>query len=234
MKTRTILALSAPLFAGAVALGSGCGGSDAESVIDEGGGSAATTGGPASGASSTSGSATTGSAGTTGGTGGAGSGSGSGGAGGGGGAPCDTTWYCDGDKDTHGDENASVAACEAPPGNNDACKGPYVDSKDDCAPADANGFPGQTMFFGVPAAPPVYGNLGFDYDCNGKEERDATQLYKGGQAETCGFMECFFNAPKGFVAAAACGSTDNYVECTSNFGQCEATKKPAPEPLRCR
>jgi hypothetical protein len=222
MRLKTIVGPSSLLFV--ITLAS-CGGSDADLVINETGAS-----GGQQGASGS-----IGNAGAT--SGGGGSAGTSGGVGGAGGAPCpESTWYCDGDKDTFGDDNVTIAACEAPAGGDAMCPGPYVASSTDCAPADAEGFPGQTMFFGSPLTPPFDAKLAFDYDCNGKEERDPAQLFKGGAADMCGFADCFnpIDKVKGFLAKAACGSTTGFIECNSNFGQCTGVEKMSPEPLRCR
>jgi hypothetical protein len=224
---KTIVGPSSLLFAITCALGSGCGGSEADLVISDTSGAMTTSGGQ-QGASGNGSSGNSGSAGATSG------GSGSGGAGG---APCqESTWYCDGDKDSFGDDSVAVDACEAPAGGDAMCPGSYVASSNDCAPADAQGFPGQTMFFGSPLAPPVDGMLAFDYDCNGKEERDPAQLFKAGAADMCGFGDCFnpLDKPKGFLAKAACGLKTDFIECNSEFGQCTGVQKMSPEPLRCR
>jgi hypothetical protein len=143
-------------------------------------------------------------------------------------------WFCDADKDEHGDKEASVTACEAPPGGDATCGGSYTASSDDCGPAEPLAHPGQTTYYPTAAKSPVYGPA-FDYDCNGKEEPDPAQLFKGGASFACDF-ECFgINKPAGFGPNAVCGGKQEYFECTlENFQNCKPLPKDAPAPLRCR
>jgi hypothetical protein len=75
-----------------------------------------------------------------------------------------TTYYFDSDSDGFGDPVATIQACSPPPS--------YVLQPGDCNDSNANVFPGQTLYFTVPAD----GN--FDYDCNGQEELEFTDVWE--------------------------------------------------------
>lgn len=211
------------------ALVAGCG-ADGGGVF---GGSGATSGSGA-GTGGTSG-ATTGSGGAaTSATGSGGSTTTSTGVGGSGGSCMELAWFCDDDLDTHGDLSEFVGACEAPPVS-DTCMA-WVSSNDDCGPADPAAFPGQEAYFEEPVIPPISADKPFDYNCNGVEERNPDQLFKGNGTLACGPEECFFNEPEGFAADAPCGEKQQYFRCATPPGQfnCAPTNVDAPVFLACR
>jgi hypothetical protein len=162
------------------------------------------------------------------GTGGASS-TGSGGAGGG----CSqAAWYCDADQDGYGDPNVSEMACDQPPGGDMKCPGPYLQSNNDCGPGDASAHPDQMMFFAMPVLPPAP-TPAFDYNCDGQEEKDPSQLYNGGMNMDC--TTCFSPmSSHGYGPNAVCGGTTEYYRCNFSFGSCNLAMSNAPEPLRCR
>jgi hypothetical protein len=210
------------------ALVAGCG-ADGGGVF---GGSGTTSGSGASGTTE----ATTGSGGAT--TSATGSGGAttatSSGVGGSGGGCMELAWFCDDDLDTYGDVNEFMAACEAPPVT-DACKG-WVSSNNDCGPADPAAYPGQEKYFEVGVIPPISGDKPFDYNCNGAEERNPEQLFKGNGMLACGPQECFFDEPEGFAADAPCGEKQQYFRCATPPGgfECIPTNVDAPVFLSCR
>jgi hypothetical protein len=180
-------------------------------------------GGATSGTGVTSGSMAAGSGGD--------SSSGTGGTGGG--CP-QVNWYCDGDQDGYGDPNVSEIACDPPAGGDAKCPGPYLASENDCGPGDAAAHPDQMAFFGVPVLPPAP-SPAFDYNCDGQEEKDPSQLYNGGMNLNCGFNDCFSpTSPRGFGPNAQCGGKTEYYQCNFSFGMCALNMGTPPEPLRCR
>ncbi|AGP41388.1 hypothetical protein SCE1572_47035 [Sorangium cellulosum So0157-2] len=201
-----------------------------------GGGGSGTAGGGGSGAAGGGGSGAAGGGG--GGAGGAGGNpvgttAGSGGAGGG----CDEiAWYCDADSDAHGDRNVVVEACDAPPGGDEACGGPYVASSDDCGPNEEAAHPGAEAYHAEPMAPPSRGGSEFDFDCDGTATRDPRQLFGGTGTLDCDALDCIRpNPPEGYGADAECGSTSEYYRCDQSLGErCAPHEAEAPEPLRCR
>lgn len=210
------------------ALGVGCGSVD-DGVFGgagsgSGSGTAGTTAATTGAGGATSSSAASGSGGATSTT--------SAGTGGSGGSCTELAWFCDDDLDAHGDKGNFVAACEAPPGG-DACAA-WVSSNDDCGPADAAAFPGQDEYFEAPVIPPTSGNLQFDFSCNGAEERNPEQLFKGNGVVACGPGECFVNQPEGFAGDAPCGQKQQYFRCAAEGISCVAKAIEAPVKLRCR
>jgi hypothetical protein len=221
-------------------LASGCGSDGGSGLFGNPTGSGATTtvgSGAGTGGNGTGGSGATSGTGVAGGsmaTGTGGDSSTGSGTGGTGGSCQMSPWYCDGDKDGFGDPNVMEMACTAPPGGDTKCPGPYVSTGDDCGPGDAMAYPKQMQFFGVKPAPPGPTPT-FDYNCDGAEEKDTSQLYNGGMNMNC-FMECIFtpNMPQGYGPNAVCGGTDEYYRCSTGFPACSLMKGTPPEPLRCR
>jgi hypothetical protein len=128
-----------------------------------------------------------------------------GGAAGQGGAPACTT-----DKD--GDSYVSKAACNGP----------------DCDDANGAVHPDQKTFFSKPRAGGSY-----DYDCNGKEDPDPTQLFKATGNVACALTDCNVLAvPEGYGTNASCGATDYYYKCGGL--PCQPKIVAAPTALRCR
>ncbi|WP_437936998.1 hypothetical protein [Sorangium sp. So ce341] len=205
------------------------------------GGGSGTAGGGGSGAAGGGGSDAAG---------GGGSGAAGGGGGGAGGAPAGTTagsggagggcdevaWYCDADSDGHGDQNAVVEACDAPPGGDDACGGPYVASSDDCGPNEEAAHPGAEAYHAEPMTPPAHGGSEFDFDCDGTATPDPEQLFGGTGTLDCDALDCIRpNPPEGYGDDAECGSTSEYYRCDQSLGErCAPREAEAPEPLRCR
>ena len=215
---------------GAAVSNAGCGDSDAPVFgATTGSGSTATVGAGGEASSSTTGSQGAGASSSATAT-GAGGGSTSTGAGG-----CAVqTWYCDRDKDGHGDEKISLDACAMPP-RDPVCAGPYVASKDDCGPNDERAYPGEPDFYGTEIKPPAYGKP-YDFDCDGTITPDPSQLFEGDGALACSMQDCFgFNPPQGFAKDAECGSVKGYYKCAQPIAQaCAPHEVDAPEPLRCK
>ena len=90
-------------------------------------------------------------------------------------------------------------------------------------------------FSAIPIKPPVYAPP-FDFDCNGVEERDPSQLFLMSGTVMCNLDDCFNPfPPKGFASDAPCGSKDKYFVCGMPMAfNCIALLGQAPEPLRCR
>ncbi|WP_437674847.1 hypothetical protein [Sorangium sp. So ce131] len=231
----------------AAAVSAGCGRPDSDlfgDIIGATSTSAGTQGGgDGSGAAGGGGSGAAGGGGS-GAAGGGGSGAAGGGAGGdpagsggAGGSGCDEiAWYCDADSDAHGDRNAVVEACNAPPGGDEACAGPYVTSSDDCGPNEATAHPGAEAYHAEPMAPPAHGGSTFDYNCDGAATPDPEQLFDGTGTLDCNALDCLgSDPPEGYGVDAECGATSEYYRCEQSFGQrCGPIAAEAPEPLRCR
>ncbi len=77
---------------------------------------------------------------------------------------------------------------------------PPVFPCDDCDDGNANGFPGQTLFFATATA-----KGSFDYDCNGTAEQEITTV------GMCKPLTCGFSVGWQF-SAAACGVTAKWIE----------------------
>jgi hypothetical protein len=156
------------------------------------------------------------------------------GTGGAGGGCPQVIWYCDVDQDGYGDPSVSVMACDPPIGGDVKCPGPYVGSGDDCGPADMSAHPGQMSYFSTPVIAPGP-TLAFDYNCDGQEEKDPSQLYNGGMNLDCSFNQCFSPmSPRGFGPNAQCGQKSEYYQCIFSFGMCMLSMGSPPDPMRCR
>ena len=93
-------------------------------------------------------------------------------------------FYRDADADGYGNPTASVTVCGAMPAG-------YVSNSTDCCDSDANAHPGQTAFFGTQDA---CGSSqipdGFDYNCDGKDTLEYTNLNTSCTVESSGSCGC--------------------------------------------
>ena len=93
-------------------------------------------------------------------------------------------FYRDADADGFGNPAVSVAVCGAMPAG-------YVNNSTDCCDSDANAHPGQTAFFGTQDA---CGSSqvpdGYDYNCDGKDTLEYTNLNTSCMAQSSGSCGC--------------------------------------------
>ncbi len=132
------------------------------------------------------------------------------------------TVYFDEDGDGFGVTSRQGRACGA--------FGDWATRAGDCAPEDANAFPGQVRSFTVPRR----GVGGFDYDCNGSE----TRHYNSRSPSSCGDTSCFFDAgdfpPFGYSGTVpSCGERAFGYGCFSaGLLACERARRSVAQPCR--
>lgn len=125
------------------------------------------------------------------------------------------TWFTDADGDGFGAPGTGVQSCNQPPGT--------VSNASDCFDANANARPGQSNYF------PVHrGDGSYDYDCNGNQQQQFTQLYdcdSGCSSFTAGWVNFVPN----------CGQTQPFGQgCDPGFPpQCDPDSEP-PTTQGCR
>jgi hypothetical protein len=110
-------------------------------------------------------------------------------------------FYRDFDSDSYGDPNTTQVGCDnasPPPG--------YVADNTDCDDHDGNVHPGQTAYYGSPSM----GTGTYDYNCDGKLEKQTPEYTNGESCEFCGSSGQLFNC----VSSATCGSANEQ----SGFG----------------
>lgn len=104
------------------------------------------------------------------------------------------TWYPDRDGDGHGANDGAQLACDAPGAD-------WVSNSGDCDDDHGEVHPSQTAYFASGYALGT-GELSFDYDCDGTETGDPTQL---GPAPACSGLAIANCSGRGFVAGSRSG-----------------------------
>jgi large repetitive protein len=108
------------------------------------------------------------------------------------------TYYLDSDTDGYGDPAVSLTACEEPAA--------YVTNASDCYDGNKNANPDQTEFYTGDR-----GDTSFDYDCDGTEEQELTDLGECEANDEDGDAECNVASEGWNGSAPACGDQNTWV-----------------------
>jgi hypothetical protein len=137
-------------------------------------------------------------------------------------------YFADDDHDGFGQADSVRFGC-APP------SGAWATLDGDCDDANAEVFPGQTDYFGLPYASKKGDS--FDYDCSGSEDPDPASAARAPDCAALGALDC---RGSGFASSGRTGSGVNpicgsrqRVECASALLGCASTMSDTM-PARCR
>ncbi|MGZ3450172.1 MAG: MopE-related protein [Polyangiales bacterium] len=133
------------------------------------------------------------------------------------------TCYPDADGDGFGVKDGAITACSCPVGTTPTV--PTDPTTTDCYDANKSVNPKDETFFTVSycAAPSSSGctKRSFDYDCNGVEEKQLTNVFSGGCSLLSG-TAC--TSKEGWKdSVPACGSSGTYIRCVASGLLCKST-----------